>query len=344
MPPGLPGWRRAACLGCTEVVSEARPPWVVIVGSRDGAHLFAFPTGPERGASTFDPYEPPPDVFILGVAHEACRERAAERLRKREISLASELPQLSFEPFPELVETFRQPHTDRDRCPFCGTEGPLTDEDIFPVWLQKAVDEWASQSLRGPGNPWRAYLVPVCGNCNSRWMSTLENDTSKIIKRMLVSTSTELAESDQLRLATWATKVAFLLEYWSTSGQLPHEFLQALAVWGRPPPGTGVWLGAHSPTAAMSAKIDWIPGTDGHEVDPVGLWVTFSVGTLVFLVLTRFDGRYAAPASHQLVAQALVPLWPPSDGVVAWPRDNLSLGKDGVGFLTEVVDVSGVMP
>jgi hypothetical protein len=54
-------------------------------------------------------------------------------------------------------------------------------------------------------------------------MSTLENDTSKIIKRMLVSTSTELAESDQLRLATWATKVAFLLEYWSTSGQLPHE-------------------------------------------------------------------------------------------------------------------------
>src|ERR1039458_6686314 len=89
MPPGLPGWRRAACLGCTEVVSEARPPWVVIAGSRDGAHLFAFPTGPERGASTFDPYEPPPDVLILGVAHEACRERAAERLRKREISLAS---------------------------------------------------------------------------------------------------------------------------------------------------------------------------------------------------------------------------------------------------------------
>jgi hypothetical protein len=94
----------------------------------------------------------------------------------------------------------------------------------------------------------------------------------------------------------------------------------------------------------MTAKIDWIPGTDGDEVGPVGLWVTFSVGTLVFLVLTRFDGRYAAPTSHPLVAQAMLPLWPPTEGVVAWPRDNLSLGKDGVGVLAEVVDVTAVMP
>jgi len=92
LPAGIPGWRRAPCLGCGGTVKENRPPWVALAGTRDGTFLMAYPLGPERAEATNDPLSAPGPLFLLGVVHRACRELARSRLIRGEVDLAELLP------------------------------------------------------------------------------------------------------------------------------------------------------------------------------------------------------------------------------------------------------------
>ncbi len=336
VPPGIPGWRRAPCLGCDALLKEARPPWVTIAGTRDGLHLMAYPAGPERIETTFDVTAPPSPIFVLGVAHRDCRDLARQRLARGEITLADKLPILAIDEAPEFLAARGQPHDDQSRCPFCwATEGPtneMTIEDIFPLWLQRTINELAGLPVQVHPNPWPDVTVPVCGACNNRWLSTLENDTSVIVKPMLGSTtSATLSGSERVTLATWALKIALLLDCYQAPGVVPHEFLKALATEGRPPQGTAVWLGART-GIVMEVIPEVLTEPDDDEV-ATGLRVVFSVGRLVFLVLVRFGGTAPFEIPSDAASRALVPLWPQTSGPAVWPAGNFSFGDDGAAQL-----------
>lgn len=66
-----------------------------------------------------------------------------------------------------------------DLCPFCGA-ADLTDEHIFP--------DWVSRLFRDKGMKLRGRLdqtVPVCGRCNHRWLSVLEQSAQPILTPMI---------------------------------------------------------------------------------------------------------------------------------------------------------------
>ena len=301
----------------------------------------AYPLGPERMEATFDPLSVPEPIFLLGVVHRQCRELARSRLLRSEVDLREELPTIEIGEAPELLGTRGRPHADPERCPFCwGTDGPtneLTDEDVFPLWFQRTMNELAGQPPQAHPNPWPKVTVPVCANCNNRWLSVLENDTSAIVKPMLVADGATLTEAERATLGTWATKIALLLDCYGTNPVVPHEYLKALATEGSPPPGTAVWLGAHTGALAMKTLGDVLTaiGPGGSEV-PTGIKVTFSIGRLVFLVVVRFAGSDPFPAPSAAIARALVRLWPPVLGHTHWPAGNFCFGDDGAERLREM--------
>jgi hypothetical protein len=341
LPAGIPGWRRAPCLGCGGTLKENRPPWVALAGTRDGTFLMAYPLGPERIEVTLDTLPNSGPLFLLGVAHRRCRELARSRLLRGDVELADELPTIEVAAAPHLLGTRGMPHVDPERCPFCwGGDGPtneLTDEDVFPLWLQRTMNELAGQPSGAHPNPWPEVRVPVCANCNNRWLSVLENDTSVIVKPMLVAGGATLDQVQRATLGTWATKIALLLDCYGTNPVVPHEYLKALATEGSPSPGTAVWLGAHTGTLAMKTLGDVLTerNPDGSEI-PTGIRVTFSIGRLVFLVVVRFAGRDPFPAPSAAIARALVQLWPPVPGDAQWPAGNFSFGVDGAERLREM--------
>jgi hypothetical protein len=338
-PAGIPGWHRAPCLGCGATLKETRPPWVTLVGTRDGAHFLAYPLGPERAQSTYDPLSSSAPLFILGVAHRECRELARAHLLRGEISLAEVLPDAVIDEAPEMLGTRGMPHTDADRCPFCWVSTDLTEEDVFPIWLQRHLASLAGQSGQLHPNRWPMITVPVCARCNNGWLSVLENDVSRIVKPMLVAESATLSAPERVLVATWAAKIALLLDCFGTNPVVPHEYLKALATDGRPGPSTAVWLGARTGNLAMQTLFDVLTEADTQGVHhPSGIKLTFSIGYLAVLVIVRFGGTEAFPVPPGTIEQALVRLWPESPGSAHWPAGNFSFGDDGVARLREMSD------
>ena len=113
-------------------------------------------------------------------------------------------------------------------CFFCGsTENPLTDEHVWPKWVSKLLkgqygsDHFvhvrsASDSTTGlwKSPDLKVTTDQICIRCNNEWLSVLENDHVKPIATPLIldQGGDIIKPSDQWILATWAYKMALLLE------------------------------------------------------------------------------------------------------------------------------------
>jgi hypothetical protein len=116
----------------------------------------------------------------------------------------------------------------RKFCLFCRqalTKSMATNEHVIPQWLLRLFrigDQTVSPAgwQRGKGHsrrshPWSRLVVSdVCENCNSGWLSDLENAVKPFLPALaagqrLLST---LTDEENLVLARWATKTAFLIQ------------------------------------------------------------------------------------------------------------------------------------
>ena len=69
VPAGIPGWRKAPCLGCGRKVVQSCDGWVTIGGTRSGSYLLLWGAMP-RLLHVTDPLRVPDEkLFMLGVAH-----------------------------------------------------------------------------------------------------------------------------------------------------------------------------------------------------------------------------------------------------------------------------------
>jgi hypothetical protein len=116
------------------------------------------------------------------------------------------------------------------RCVFCGAEGGLTNEDVLPRWLLRALDDVSvtgtvvyRQSKGQPGDAPAAHsrhgrsletkARAVCGMCNSSWMSQIEQSVSEFLPELVKGRRVLLTRDRQVALARWSVKTILLLQH-----------------------------------------------------------------------------------------------------------------------------------
>jgi hypothetical protein len=116
------------------------------------------------------------------------------------------------------------------RCVFCGAEGGLTNEDVLPRWLLRALEDASvtgtvvyRQSKGCPGDEpavhsrhgtsLEAKARAVCGRCNSSWMSQVEQSVSGILPQLVKGRRALLDRKDQEALARWSVKTILMLQH-----------------------------------------------------------------------------------------------------------------------------------
>ncbi len=85
----------------------------------------------------------------------------------------------------------------------------ITNEDIFPLWLQKKQRLFNEHIglLNGTKFPYRKIKVPCCKKCNNEYLSSIENNVIEILRR------NEFIEKDRDILFIWLYKILYGLHY-----------------------------------------------------------------------------------------------------------------------------------
>ncbi|MGK5442143.1 hypothetical protein ACSNN7_10010 [Micromonospora sp. URMC 105] len=343
-PPLLPDWKRSPCLGCGEVVKRHRGSWAEVIGTPSGSWLLAAPMAAGRSVSTDPDSIPLSGICMLGAAHHRCVDSAFLRIRAGAVRFAAGLVDVRADAIQaEDVTPFYLPSGPSD-CLFCErmTGAQLTEEHVWPEWLQKQL---VGRGATFPGNGRGRETSPMgpkaraCLDCNTRWMSVLEIDAKPLIADMW-DHRRELEPHDQEVLATWATKMAVLVDGSAPQPLILRGLAHELRVTRRPPTGTWVWAsGFVGPTNYLSAwaKPLRLKPRDGQiPAEPNAVCITFTAFRIVFqVVITLYRGVYDVTASED-VGHLLMPLWPLDKTPRLWPPG--AFDAEAVGDLAERFD------
>lgn len=339
LPAGVPGFRRASCLGCEKRVVAARDALITIVGRRDGSWISAFPIKPYLVHA--DPLPAPADVFVLGAAHRACLERAIEGLRAGRISLGGDLPVAAIdhpdEGEPKLADLTVPP--DEQGCAFCD-ECCGSDEHIFARWISRVLG--GNFVVRNEYGERPAGTIPlttdrVCGGCNNDWLSVLENDCKPVLSDLLLGNDVELGETEQRQVSTWAYKTALMLDL-AYAGVVQLGYHRQFEMERCAPDSALVWIGGYTGSQAISATVRPLQCGEPEEKPPLAVLTTFTVGRLLVQVFHHFtvggvsfdDQRFGAPYVDQT--------WP-TQPAFTWPRRRVGFNDREVADLIDgVVD------
>lgn len=353
VPGGMPGWRNAPCLGCGRRVVESRDGWVIIGGTRNGSYLVFWGSMPRLSYST-DPLRVPDEqLFLLGVAHNHCVGRARSRLEAGTVRLPAELPDLEIETgdrVPPLPPYALDKPVVPGFCPFCDSRMGLTDEHIWPVWYSR---ELQARGANLTGDIIRdnriEVTIPVCGDCNNRWMSVLEGDAKRLLVPMAdVGTGSRppmrLNAAQQIRLATWAVKTAYLIDAYEgyQAPIIPRGFLHEFALKRTPNPWTIVWVGGYTADVALRADkraFDFLT-SDGQPTNnsPNSFAITFTILNVLFQVFGHFNGGTSTlHDNRQQYTGALFRIWPDPAANLNW---SPSLGFSRVSWDDLVTSIS----
>jgi len=341
----LPGSRRAPCLGCDLPVVAARDAYIQIGGRRDGSLLVVMDVDPLVSYATdVDEIYRATDIYLLGLAHRTCRERACERLEARTVELPEELPLLLVddEVDVDLLPPLHLPPS-LQRCPFCN-EPNATEEHAFPQWLSRELTtiggliDRTAQHLPRPLRKVGA-TVPVCGSCNNRWLSVLENDVRPVLTPLVRGEERQLDLREQRLLAAWASKTAMMLDIASGNPVIPAGFFQEL----------------RQQREALATQFVWIAGYGGgkwaawvshgglhlgiEEREPAnGFVTTFTAFRVVFQVVGHFTRGGADFNDDRIYQDALARIWPPGDGPISWPPNRIVFDDPWLIKLGESID------
>jgi hypothetical protein len=339
--PGLPGWTRGSCLGCSGVVKATRHPHVLVGGRRDGTALFVIGVEPqnvlaeEPGAVMSEP------LFLFGVAHRGCLDQARERLRSGQVDLPAVLPVMEADEIEQLPEEYHHPPTGKF-CPFCGSDEALTVEHVWPQWISRALRQHVSAkqherpfTVSAAGSTRNSYAIdveaPVCSLCNNRWLSVLEQDVRPILEPMLLGEERILSRAQQLLLATWAVKTVLMFDA-STGNDavIPMGYFREFAQLRAPLPSTQVWLGAYlgaRPGLAWRQAL-WIDVPP--ETLPNAFVTTFTVYRVVFQVAGHFVKAASIRDRRYQFASGIHRIWRVGPGSIRWPSRKLAFGDESL--------------
>lgn len=231
------------------------------------------------------------------------------------------------------------------RLPFSPSR-PSTQEHIWSKWMRELLP-------RGPGtqrisrfndgeaaellesreysgvlqNKFKPRVV--CRDCNTGWMSALEDATKPILHPLIREEARHLTRDDQKTLATWACLKNMVAEFSDskTRATAPADF-DRMYKEHLPPERATVWLGQHT-------GADWTMRYRHHgmriihasvrpsdpERDPPmnGQVTTFTAGPVVLVLLTLPEGfLYGAPIANGRLATRIRQIYP-APSPFDWP-------------------------
>ena len=242
-------------------------------------------------------------------------------------------------------------------CVFCGFEGKLSNEHVFPAWLRPYLSHPDGEGTHSRtelrdgkeilhrerrGNPASWTVKSVCRDCNHGWMSTLEESAKPRLLPMIQGHGRTLNNSAQALVASWGVKTA-LVAGSKFPPQIPLAFYGDFREAGAPVEQTRVWLG-HAPHLEAHT-MDWRPmrthrDDENPPYEPNGFQAVLSVGHLVVFVVA-WRGR--KPPLHKVFDVfefALVKIWPTHPPAAAWPPSaTITLGG-----LDELANALGSVP
>ncbi len=169
----------------------------------------------------------------------------------------------------------------------------------------------------------------VCRDCNTGWMSVLEDATKPILRPLILGEKRHVTCEDQKILATWVCLKNMVAEFSNskTKATSAADFDRMHSEHLLPERAT-VWLGQHT-------GADWTMRYRHHgmhivhgsvrPIDPKrdppmnGQVTTFTAGPIVFVLLTLPDGfRYGAPIPSGPFAAGIRRIYP-EPSPLDWP-------------------------
>lgn len=247
--------------------------------------------------------------------------------------------------------------TDRERtCAFCA-EASVTREHIFPFWLREAVGgagaathyRAAPRSAPPPVGDQLAYerswgadeaaivVRAVCARCNSTWMNDLDHAVEPIIVPLIRNKEQPVGEDERTVLATWAAKIALLLEHTRAVSDLtrrrslvPPAAFHKLYELRLPPAFARLWMLRVAPPVVgvwwrtAPVPVAWFDPQAARELGaPSGSLTTFVAGMLGFqLLYAPMTEPYQQLVRRRtrLGAKFMRLLWPPT-ARFEWPPE-----------------------
>jgi len=255
-------------------------------------------------------------------------------------------------------------------CVFCGLSKKKTSEHVWGEWTKGYVRRTANKHNHAnvfvprPGQPepaqvriragdhLDAQVRIVCSDCNSGWLSRIQNDARPILIPLFEGAKLSLDQPAQQRVATWVAMATMTGEYLS-GDQARVAIPQSDRTWlmqkGTPPPGWCIWIGHYprqqNPTQWVKASfpvanVDELPETPtAEDLAPTMQTTAFSVGDLFAFAMSchlaeipmGWDWR-TAPEARNLLKR----IWPPHSDEINWPPPPMS-DDDAQSISTSVV-------
>ena len=224
-------------------------------------------------------------------------------------------------------------------CIFCG-ELAGSGEHLLPAWLQgvlpsdepllhyRQIGRDASERQEWIKRPFREKAGVVCNDCNTGWMSRLENQAKPILSPAVARASLPLRVTltEQRIAAAWALKTVLVFQASQTGSVDPAFHARYLRDRQEPPEQVVVWFGSnysgrHGDAAASYVQRPLSVVMDGLEDDArdFGYAAFLAVGSLSFFVVghqyrNRVDFRL-----NNMARDMFIPLHPATGETVSWP-------------------------
>jgi hypothetical protein len=184
--------------------------------------------------------------------------------------------------------------------------------------------------------------VPVCTECNNRWLSVLERDVQPVLTPLIHGDERRLSSDGQRLLATWAVKTALMLDLATESPIIPTGFFHAFRPERAPLASHVVWLGAYMgrERAIWSAQQALHIGVP-EDGEPNGFATTFTVFRALFQVVGHFTRGDATITDTRLWSAGLWPIAPIQHAVIVWPRQGFAFDDQGLDHLARSITSGG---
>lgn len=239
----------------------------------------------------------------------------------------------------------------RNRCIFCGSTSKISKEHIFGDWLKEHFPRDANTTHTSAHISWPKNVITkapidirrqrqghsgskklrvVCRDCNSGWLSGLENWAKKALPPLIFGKRCNLVPEGQARLAAWAVKTAMVAANFKPreTGITQKErslLMNTLA----PPNNWFVWISAYkgedwADLAIFQdrASLSPVPVPDPDSAPYYVQATTFGVGRILFSVLSS-----SSPGIGQDFAgnesDGFIQIWPAQPRSILWPPTTI---------------------
>jgi hypothetical protein len=231
------------------------------------------------------------------------------------------------------------------QCAFCPRTASLTGEHLRSAWVNKLLKGRthhyviSQRSYGSKPSQWRDKQLNlkanvVCADCNSGWMSQLDNAAKLTLQDIILHDSPVcILPLGLSAVAAFTMKCGFVADYLTRHREplFDHATRQEFAHSRRPTEGAHMWLGrVQQPRGKKSGIYKTRYGTTHDAVAPsLDTFVfTFTIETILLqLAITRFTDRFGSSAYSPELNQEkrlnglLIPFWPPRvfNQCVEWP-------------------------